>query len=546
MKTSDLFVKSLENEGVRYIFGLPGEENLDFLDSLRKSKLTYIPTRLEEGAGFMAATIGRLTGAAAVALSTLGPGSTNLMTTVAYSQLGGMPAVFITGQKPIKRNKQGYFQIINTVEMMRPVTKYTKQIAYGDAVPSLVREAFKVAEEERPGAVHLELPEDVAYEDADAPLIKAERTRRPIAEEKAVDKAAELISKASHPLILIGAGANRKRVSKMLTDFIKKTQIPFFNTQMGKGVVDERHPLYLGTAALSENDFVHCAINHADLIINIGHDTVEKPPFIMTVDGAKVIHVNFSQAAYDEIYFPQLEVIGDIANAIWQIGQKLKKQSHWNFAYYLKLKRLFKKHIASHINLEKFPYTPAQVVADVRDSMDSSDIVVLDNGMYKIWFARNYPAYLPNTLLLDNALATMGAGLPSGIAVKLIFPQKKVVVVTGDGGFLMTSAELETAQRLGLDLIIVILNDNGFGMIEWKQKLSGLPKFGLHFGNPDFIKYARSFGAEGQRVKKYGDLKKMLGRASEKGGIQLIEVPIDYSDNEKVLTDELSKITCKL
>lgn len=546
MKTSDLFVKSLENEGARYIFGLPGEENLDFLDSLRKSKLTYIPTRLEEGAGFMAATIGRLTGRAAVALSTLGPGSTNLMTAVAYSQLGGMPAVFITGQKPIKRNKQGYFQIINTLEMMRPVTKYTKQIAYGDAVPSLVREAFKVAEEERPGAVHLELPEDVAYEDANAPLIKAERTRRPIAEEKAIDRAVELISKASRPLILIGAGANRKRVSKMLTDFIKKSQIPFFNTQMGKGVVDERHPFYLGTAALSENDFVHCAINHADLIINIGHDTVEKPPFIMTTDGAKVIHVNFSQATYDEIYFPQLEVIGDIANAIWQIGQKLEKQPHWNFAYYLKLKRLFKKHIASHINLEKFPYAPAQIVADVRGFMGDSDIVVLDNGMYKIWFARNYPAYLPNTLLLDNALATMGAGLPSGIAVKLISPQKKVVVVTGDGGFLMTSAELETARRLGLDLIIVILNDNGFGMIEWKQKLSGLPKFGLHFGNPDFIKYARSFGAEGQRVKKYGDLKKMLSQAAEKGGIQLIEVPIDYSDNEKVLTDELSKITCKL
>ena len=303
MKASDLFVKQLEAEGVEYIFGVPGEENLDFLESLRTSKkIKLIVTRHEQGAGFMAATYGRLTGKAGVALATLGPGATNLVTPAAYAQLGAMPALFITGQKPIKTSKQGQFQIIDVVQMMDPITKCKQQIVSGENVVSRVREAMRLAEEERPGAVHLEFPEDIAREEVEyTSTINDSNPRRPIAEQKAITRAVELIQSAKQPLLCIGAGGNRKLVAKMALEFIEKTGIHFFTTQMGKGVIDERHPLCLGTAALSANDYLHCAIGRADLIINVGHDVVEKPPFFMEHDGVTVIHINFDSAAVDPI-----------------------------------------------------------------------------------------------------------------------------------------------------------------------------------------------------------------------------------------------------
>ncbi|MEK9975167.1 MAG: acetolactate synthase large subunit, partial [Deltaproteobacteria bacterium] len=319
MKASDLFVKALEAEGVEYIFGIPGEENLDFLDSLRNSKIKLILTRHEQAAGFMAATYGRLTGRAGVCLSTLGPGATNFVTAAAYGQLGALPMLMITGQKPIKTSKQGKFQIVDVVEMMKPLTKYTQQIVGGDNIPSRVHEAFRLAEEERPGATHLELPEDIARDETDADLLPKRHVRRPIAEQKSIHQAVEALQKAKHPLLLIGAGANRKQTARMLRDFVDEFQIPFFSTQMGKGVLDERDPLFLGNAALSDGDFLHRAIAHSDLILNVGHDVVEKPPFFMHVDdGRTVIHVNFRTAEVDPVYFPQVEVVGDIANSVWQ------------------------------------------------------------------------------------------------------------------------------------------------------------------------------------------------------------------------------------
>ena len=340
MKASDLFVKALEAEGVQFVFGIPGEENLDLLDSLRKSSsIRLILTRHEQGAGFMAATRGRLTGKTGVCLSTLGPGATNFVTAAAYAQLGAMPMMMITGQKPIKSSKQGQFQIVDVVEMMRPLTKYTHQIVSGALIPSTVRKAFRVAEEERPGAVHLELPEDIAAEEVDVPLFPKDRPRRPIAEEKAVARAVEMIAAAKRPLLVTGAGSNRKRTSRMLSQFIDKTGMPFFSTQMGKGVVDERHPLYLGNAAMSANDYLHCAIEHADLIINAGHDVVEKPPFFMQHGGFEVIHINFSSASFDPVYFPGHEVIGDIGNSLWQIMQRLERQDTWDFDYFAKVRK---------------------------------------------------------------------------------------------------------------------------------------------------------------------------------------------------------------
>ncbi len=545
MKASDLFVKALEAHDVKYVFGIPGEENLDFLESIRESDIELVVTRHEQAAGFIAATYGRLTGKAGVCISTLGPGATNFVTAAAYAQLGAMPMMMITGQKPIKKSKQGSFQIVDIVEMMRPLTKFTKQVVNGNNIPSLVAKSFKLSEEERPGAVHLELPEDIAEEDVDAPLIEPCPIRRPVAETKAIKKAVEMIEKAKSPLILIGAGANRKLTSKMLKELIDKTGIPFFDTQMGKGVVDERHDLYLGTAALSSGDYVHCAVDKADLIINVGHDVIEKPPFFMEKgDGRDVIHINFFSAEVDQIYFPQLEVVGDIANAIWQIKEDISKQDHWNFDYFMRVREEVQTQIKENTDNDSFPMYPQRIVADVRKVMPEDGIVCLDNGMYKLWFARHYIAYQQNTILLDNALATMGAGLPSGIGAKLVHPDRKVLAVAGDGGFMMNSQELETAVRMNLDLVVLILNDSAYGMIKWKQAGMGFTDFGLDYHNPSFVKYAESYGAKGHLVEKPEDLTEMIEAAFKEGGVHLIEVPIDYSENHRVLTEGLKNKKC--
>ena len=547
MKASDLFVKALEAEGVEYIFGIPGEENLDFLDSLRNSKIRLILTRHEQAAGFMAATYGRLTGRAGVCLSTLGPGATNFVTAAAYGQLGALPMLMITGQKPIKTSKQGKFQIVDVVEMMKPLTKYTQQIVGGDNIPSRVHEAFRLAEEERPGATHLELPEDIARDETDADLLPKRHVRRPIAEQKSIHQAVEALQKAKHPLLLIGAGANRKQTAKMLRDFVDEFQIPFFSTQMGKGVLDERDPLFLGNAALSDGDFLHRAIAHSDLILNVGHDVVEKPPFFMHVDdGRTVIHVNFRTAEVDPVYFPQVEVVGDIANSVWQIKQALTAQEHWDFNYFLQIRERVEAHLLEGAVDPRFPIYPQRLVADIRKVMPDDGIIALDNGVYKIWFARNYRAHLPNTVLLDNALATMGAGLPSALAAQIVFPERRVMAICGDGGFLMNSAEMETAVRLKLNLIVLILRDNAYGMIKWKQSNMGFPNWGLDFGNPDFVKYAESYGAYGHRVASAEALAPLLEQCYQAGGVHLVEAPMDYSENDQILNQEIKELSAKL
>ncbi len=544
MKASDLLVKALENEAVEYIFGIPGEENLDFLDSLRESKIKLVVTRHEQAAAFMAATYGRLTGKTGVCLSTLGPGATNFVTGAAYAQLGGMPILMISGQKPILKSKQGRFQIVDVVDLMRPLTKMSKQIVNGNHIPALVRDAFRLAEEERPGAVYLELPEDIASESTDTSVFETHPIRRPTSDKVAIDRAVQAIEKASMPLLLVGAGANRKRASQALGEFVEKTGIPFFNTQMGKGVIDERHPLFLGTAALSDNDYLHCCIDRADLIINVGHDVIEKPPFFMKHGGRVVIHVNYFSAQVDEVYFPQVEVVGDIANSIGLLTEWISGEGSWNFDYFKKSKSAVEEHINERSDDDRYPVIPQRLVADVRAAMPDNGIVTLDNGIYKVWFARNYKAYEGNTLLLDNALATMGAGLPSAIAAKMVKPDRKVLSVCGDGGFMMNSQELETAIRLNLDLVVVILRDNAYGMIKWKQSGMGFPEFGLDYGNPDFVKYAESYGAMGYRLETTEGLQSLIKKCLSEKGVHVIEVPVDYSENERVLIEELNKKTC--
>ena len=365
-KASDLFVACLEAEGCEYIFGVPGEENLDFLDSLSRSRqIRLILTRHEQGAGFMAATYGRHTGKTGVCLATLGPGATNLVTAAAYATLGGMPMMTITGQKPIKKSKQGRFQILDVVAMMEPITKYTHQLAAGDNIPSRVREAYRLAEEEKPGAVHLELPEDIAEEPTEAEPIVPSKARRPSAESKAVRQAVQTIEAAKAPVLVIGAGANRTMTGKMLLEFVEATGIPFLTTQLGKGVIDERHPLFLGCAALSAGDFVHRAVEDADCIVNVGHDVIEKPPFFMKPGGARVIHVSNRTAEVDPVYFPQVEVIGDIANAIWQMKDALTPNRAWDFKRMLSYRQAEVAHTGKLAEHARFPIFPPHLVAQL-------------------------------------------------------------------------------------------------------------------------------------------------------------------------------------
>ncbi|MET0239350.1 MAG: acetolactate synthase large subunit [Sphingobium sp.] len=546
MKASDLFIKCLEEEGVEYMFGVPGEENLDLLESLRTSSIKLVLTRHEQGAGFMAATYGRHTGKAGVCLSTLGPGATNFVTAAAYAQLGGMPMLMITGQKPIKKSKQGRFQILDVVDMMRPITKYTHQLASADNIPSRIREAFRLAEEEKPGATHLELPEDIADEKTDSLPIKASIARRPSAETKAVRAAVRKLETAKCPILVIGAGANRKMTGRMLLQFVEKTGIPFATTQLGKGVIDELHPKYVGCTALSSGDFVHRAIEHADLIINVGHDVIEKPPFFMKQGGAEVIHISSRSAEVDPVYFPQIEVIGDIANAIWQMKEDIVPAAKWDFAPVLAFHQAEVEHTASLDGDDRFPIFPPYVVRKVREAMPADGIICLDNGVYKLWFARSYPARQQNTVLLDNALATMGAGLPSAMASAMVYPDRKVMAICGDGGFMMNSQEMETAVRLGLNITVLILNDNSYGMIRWKQANMGFQDWGLSYGNPDFVKYAEAYGALGYRVESAAGLPDLLKHTLSTPGVHLIDCPVDYGDNDRILNHDLRELSAKL
>ena len=537
MKGSDLFVAALENEGVDRIFGIPGEENLDVVESIRRSSIQLILTRHEQAAAFMAATYGRLTGKPGVCITTLGPGALNLTTGAAYALLGAMPMIMITGQKAIRSSRQARFQIVDIISTMKPLTKLSRQIISPTMIPAMVREAFRVAEEERPGPVLLELPEDIAAEECDeVTLVPSHPIEFPQASTEALDRAAQMIMQAKAPLLMLGAAASRPRSTSDLAQFVLRTRIPYFTTQMGKGTVPGGSELYMGTAALSERDYVHEAIERADLIVTIGHDTVEKPPFIMGVKGPKVVHVGYQPANVEQVYFPQAEVIGDLGPSLRQLADRIESKIPHAQAL-LPLREGILDRIAARSTEDRF--TPQRLVHDVREVMPADGILSLDNGMYKIWFARNYRTRVANTLLLDNALATMGAGLPAAIMAAMLYPERRVMAVCGDGGFMMNSQELETAVRLKLNLVVLILEDNAFGMIRWKQSVDQFPDFGMTFGNPDFVTYAKAYGATGTRVNAIAELRPILEKAFADGGVQLVVVPIDYSENKRVLVDEL-------
>ena len=532
-------VKALENEGVERIFGVPGEENLDFVDSLRRSTIEFILTRHEQAAAFMAATYGRLTGKPGVCLTTLGPGALNLATGAAYAHLGGMPMLMITGQKGIRTAEQARFQMVNTVATMEPLTKASQQITSARMIPTMIREAFRVAQAERPGPVHLELPEDIAAIPVEHFDLVSPHTLSPaVASDDAVAAAAQVIRGAKRPLLMLGADASRSDCSHLLSRFVSQVRIPYFTTQMGKGSVSGSSDLYVGTAALTSRDYVHDVIEKADVIVTIGHDTTEKPPFTMDENGPTVVHVGYRAPVVEQVYFPQVETVGDLGPTLERLAVELVGHvPNHDVLLPMRADVLAKVEEGSHEDR----FIPQRIVAEVRSVMPVDGIVTLDNGMYKIWFARNYRTTRANTLLLDNALATMGAGLPSAIGAKLTYPERRVMAVCGDGGFMMNSQELETAVRLGLDLVVLIIEDSAFGMIRWKQESDGFPDYGLTFGNPEFVAYAEAYGASGHRLENVDEMHEALESAFTAGGVHLIIVPVDYSENQRVLIDELDE-----
>ena len=544
MKASDLFVRQLEEERVEYIFGLPGEENLDFLESLRTSTIKLIITRHEQTAAFMAATYGRLTGKAGVCFSTLGPGATNLVTGVAHAQLIGAPLVSISGQKALRENRQARFQLIDIVSMMRPITKESVSIIDPGTIPTVLRNAFKLAQAERPGAVHVELPEDVAASQTDAKIQKAGLVRRPMPDRKALIRAAGLINRSENPLVILSSGANRNLITRQLMQFIENTGIYVVHTQMGKGVLSDASMYSLYAAGIHGRDYVNCGIDRADLIITIGYNIVEYPPYVWNRDlDKKIINIDFVEAEVDKYFNPDIEVTGDIASSLLQLGELVSvRKSSDTF----RAMRAFLNKKLSLNSEKRYPLTPREVVYHVRSVLSHEDVVTLDNGIYKLWFSRLYRTYKPNTFLLDNALATMGAGLPAAIAAKMVCPDRNVLAVVGDGGFMMNSREIETALRCKTPLVVLILNDNAYGFIKWEQQAKGFPNFGLDYGNPDFVKYAESYGAVGMKVGKNDSLSEMLRKAFSLDTVVIVECPIDYSVNYETFSKELSNIVCDI
>lgn len=542
MKASDLFVAQLEEEGVEYIFGLPGEENLDLLESLRTSRIKLIITRHEQAAAFMATTYGRLTGKPGVCFSTLGPGATNLVTGVAQAQLIGAPLVSISGQKALVDNWQARFQLVDIVRMMEPLCKNAVSITDPGMIPTVIRNAFKHAEAERPGAVHIELPEDIAEEETDTVVQKRSDIKIPYPNLESVKKAANMICDAKNPLIMVSSGANRKAINDALGDFVERTGIYLVHTQMGKGVIPDDCIYSLFATGIHARDYVNCGIDGADLIITIGYDIVEYPPYLWnkTLD-KQIINIDFVESVPDRYFNPIVEIIGDVAVSIRELAACIPEKRE--FTIFENTRRFIEEKINPVVK-KSYPPIPQAVVQSVRKVLGREDIIALDNGIYKLWFARLYKTYAPNTIILDNALATMGSGLPAGITAKLLYPERRVLAICGDGGFMMNCQELETAVRYGIHVVVLILNDNGFGFIKWKQKKMNFEDFGLDYGNPDFSLFAKSFGAAGFKIMEEDDLEEVLERAFSLNKVVVIECPIDYSVNYETFSIELGKLTC--
>ncbi len=531
MNTAELLIQCLENEGVEYIFGLPGEENLHILEALKDSSIKFITTRHEQGAAFMADVYGRLTGKAGVCLSTLGPGATNLMTGVADANLDGAPLVAITGQVGTDRMHIESHQYLDLVAMFAPVTKWNKQIVRPGITPEVIRKAFKVAEAEKPGAVHIDLPENIAAMEVEGKVLKIDNREKICASYASVNSAAIAIAKAKNPLILAGNGAIRANAADALTQFATRLNIPVANTFMGKGVIPYLHPLSLWTVGLQQRDFISCGFEQSDLIVAIGYDLIEYSPKRWNPEGKiPIIHIASTPAEIDSSYIPKVEVVGDIADALDEILIRCDRVGKIK-PFGVSLRGEIKEDYEQYAHDEGFPIKPQKIIYDLRQVMNSEDIVISDVGAHKIWMARNYHCETPNTCLISNGFAAMGIAIPGAVSAKLVYPDRKVVAVTGDGGFMMNCQELETALRVKTPFVTLIFNDGAYGLIGWKQ----MNQFGstsfVDFTNPDFVKFAQSMGLKGYRVTSAADLMPTLKQALADDVPAVIDCPVDYSEN---------------
>lgn len=548
MKASDLFVRCLEAEGVTHIFGLPGEENADLMISLLDSKIQFVLCRHEQAAAFIADVYGRLTGKAGVCLATLGPGATNLITGVADANMDRAPLVAITGQADTRRLHKESHQAMDVIGMFRPVTKWSQTIFHPENIPEIVRKAFKLAEAEKPGAVLIELPEDLAEEEVKGKAMPMVRTRRPAADHKAVAEAVELILKAKNPMVIAGNGAVRKRAARQLRRFARKTGIGVANTFMGKGAVamSDQHCLF--TIGLQARDYVNLALDECDVVIAVGYDLVEYSPVLWNkAGGKKIVHIDFSPAEVDEHYPVTVDVVGDIADALWQINEAINakrgnKLPVFDIAKRAKLRQAMLDEFSSEEDDKSFPMKPQRILSDVRKAMGASDILLSDVGAHKMWISRYYQCEEPNTCLISNGFCSMGFALPGAIGAKIAHPDRNVLAICGDAGFLMNVQDLETAARLGLNIVVMVWDDGEYGLIKWKQQNSFKGRHSeLAFKNPDFEMLAKSFGCWGKRVGKPGDLAATLKEAFKQKGPAIIAVPVDYGENLK-LTKRLGNL----
>jgi len=545
MNTAELLVLCLENEGVRYVFGVPGEENLDVLQALKKSSIQFITTRHEQGAAFMADVYGRLTGKAGVCLSTLGPGATNLMTGVADANLDGAPLVAITGQVGTDQMHIEAHQYLDLVAMFAPVTKWNAQIVRPSNTPEILRKAFKRSQSEKPGAVHIDLPENIAAMPAVGQPLNKDQLNKTYAAFQTITEAAAAISQATNPLILVGNGAIRAKASVSLTEFATQLNIPVANTFMGKGVIPYTHPLALWSVGLQQRDFINCAIENTDLVIAIGYDLIEYSPKKWNPDGKiPIIHVGANPAEIDSSYIPIVEVIGDISDSLDEILRRANRQGKPD-PYALGLWADIRADYEQYALDDGFPIKPQKLIYDLRQVMGPEDIVISDVGAHKMWIARHYHCDRPNTCLISNGFAAMGIAIPGALAAKLVYPERKVVAATGDGGFMMNSQELETALRVGTPFVTLIFNDGGYGLIEWKQQNQFGESSFVRFGNPDFVKLAESMGLKGYRVESTTDFIPTLKTALAQDVPAVIDCPVDYRENYR-FTQKSGDLNCSL
>jgi acetolactate synthase-1/2/3 large subunit len=544
VNTAELLIQCLENEGVQYVFGLPGEENLHILEAIRKSRIQFVTTRHEQGAAFMADVYGRLTGKAGVCLSTLGPGATNLMTGVADANLDGAPLVAITGQVGTDRMHIESHQYLDLVAMFATVTKWNARLVRPSIVTEVVRKGFKIAQKEKPGAVHIDLPENIAAMEAKGKPLKRDKKEKNYASYESLNEAAAAISHAKNPLILVGNGAIRSDASSAVTELATRLNIPVANTFMGKGAIPYTHPLALWSVGLQDRDYISCGFDRTDLVIAIGYDLIEYGPKKWNPDGTiPIVHIGATPAEIDSSYIPTVEVVGDISDSLTEILRRCDRQGKPD-PYAIGLRSEIRSDYEEYINDESFPIKPQKLIYDLRQVMGPDDITISDVGAHKMWIARHYHCDRPNTCLISNGFAAMGFSIPGAIAAKLVYPERKVVAATGDGGFMMNCQELETALRMGTPFVTLIFNDGGYGLIEWKQKHQFGDASFVHFGNPDFVKMAESMGLKGYRIEKTSDLVPILEEALVQEVPAVIDCPIDYREN-LFLSEKAQNIHCQ-